>query len=57
MCESNYLMIVHHFLCGASVAGIWGLVALHLADDPILPFKYLSYATELQVNIFFYLFV
>ncbi|KAK6126582.1 hypothetical protein DH2020_039693 [Rehmannia glutinosa] len=31
-----------------AVAGIWGLVALHLADDPILPFNYLSYATELQ---------
>ncbi|KAK6152226.1 hypothetical protein DH2020_014861 [Rehmannia glutinosa] len=31
-----------------AVAGIWGLVALHLADDSILPFNYLSYATELQ---------
>ncbi|KAL0337099.1 UNVERIFIED_CONTAM: putative glutamate carboxypeptidase AMP1 [Sesamum calycinum] len=31
-----------------TVAGIWGLIALHLADDPILPFNYLSYATELQ---------
>ncbi|GFP89898.1 probable glutamate carboxypeptidase 2, partial [Phtheirospermum japonicum] len=31
-----------------AVAGIWGLVALHLADDPILPFNYLSYANELQ---------
>ncbi|KAL1541461.1 glutamate carboxypeptidase II [Salvia divinorum] len=31
-----------------TVAGIWGLVALRLADDPILPFNYLSYATELQ---------
>ncbi|KAL0333572.1 UNVERIFIED_CONTAM: putative glutamate carboxypeptidase AMP1 [Sesamum angustifolium] len=30
------------------IAGIWGLTALHLADDPILPFNYLSYATELQ---------
>ncbi|KAG8373996.1 hypothetical protein BUALT_Bualt11G0085000 [Buddleja alternifolia] len=30
-----------------AVAGIWGLVALHLADDPILPFNYLSYATQL----------
>ncbi|KAL0344883.1 UNVERIFIED_CONTAM: putative glutamate carboxypeptidase AMP1 [Sesamum radiatum] len=30
-----------------TVAGIWGLIALHLADDPILPFNY-SYATELQ---------
>lgn len=32
-----------------TAAGIWGLVALRLADDPILPFNYLSYATELQV--------
>lgn len=31
-----------------TAAGIWGLVALRLADDPILPFNYLSYATELQ---------
>lgn len=31
-----------------TVAGIWGLVTLHLADDRILPFNYLSYATELQ---------
>ncbi|KAL6519282.1 hypothetical protein OROGR_018602 [Orobanche gracilis] len=31
-----------------SVAGIWGLVAFRLADDPILPFNFLSYATELQ---------
>ncbi|KAL7133681.1 hypothetical protein ABFS83_12G158100 [Erythranthe nasuta] len=31
-----------------TAAGIWGLVALHLADDPILPFNYISYATELQ---------
>ncbi|KAK4581880.1 hypothetical protein RGQ29_025154 [Quercus rubra] len=31
-----------------AVAGIWGLVALHLADDSILPFNYLSYAEQLQ---------
>ncbi|GER44813.1 transferrin receptor protein [Striga asiatica] len=31
-----------------AMAGIWGLVALNLADDPILPFNYLSYANELQ---------
>ncbi|XP_075474401.1 putative glutamate carboxypeptidase AMP1 isoform X2 [Primulina tabacum] len=30
-----------------AVAGVWGLVTLHLADDPILPFNYVSYATEL----------
>ncbi|KAM4079340.1 hypothetical protein ACB094_09G110200 [Castanea mollissima] len=31
-----------------AVAGIWGLLALHLADDSILPFNYLSYAEQLQ---------
>lgn len=31
-----------------AVAEIWGLLALHLADDRILPFNYLSYASELQ---------
>lgn len=36
---------------GDSVAEIWGLLALHLADDRILPFNYLSYASELQVCI------
>ncbi|KAL1821182.1 hypothetical protein ACET3Z_016051 [Daucus carota] len=31
-----------------AVAGIWGLLALHLADDPIIPFNYLSYASQLK---------
>ncbi|MCL7032661.1 hypothetical protein MKW94_020687 [Papaver nudicaule] len=31
-----------------TVTGIWGLLALHLADDPILPFDYPAYATKLQ---------
>ncbi|XP_023751417.1 probable glutamate carboxypeptidase AMP1 [Lactuca sativa] len=31
-----------------AVAGVWGLLGIHLADDPILPFNYLSYATQLQ---------
>lgn len=31
-----------------AVAGIWGLLALRLADDSILPFNYLSYAEQLQ---------
>lgn len=31
------------------VAGVWGLLGLHLADDPVLPFDYLSYAKQLQV--------
>ena len=32
-----------------TVASIWGLVALRLADDEILPFDYVSYASELKV--------
>ncbi|XP_056693254.1 probable glutamate carboxypeptidase AMP1 isoform X2 [Spinacia oleracea] len=32
----------------AAVAGLWGLLALRLADDPILPFNYSSYAMQLQ---------
>jgi len=32
-----------------SVSEIWGLLGLHLADDAVLPFDYLSYATQLQV--------
>ncbi|XP_042476092.1 probable glutamate carboxypeptidase AMP1 isoform X2 [Macadamia integrifolia] len=31
-----------------AVAGIWGLSALQLAGDSILPFDYLSYAAQLQ---------
>ncbi|MBA0846577.1 hypothetical protein Goshw_004089 [Gossypium schwendimanii] len=31
------------------VAGVWGLLGLHLADDPVLPLDYLSYAKQLQV--------
>ncbi|XLR61873.1 hypothetical protein S83_012545, partial [Arachis hypogaea] len=27
--------------------GIWGLLVLHLADDSILPFNYISYANQL----------
>jgi len=34
-----------------SVAGIWGLLALHLADESILPFDYHSYVEQLQVRI------
>ncbi|KAJ8446373.1 hypothetical protein Cgig2_019266 [Carnegiea gigantea] len=29
-------------------AGLWGLIALRLADDPILPFNYVTYAEQLQ---------
>ncbi|KAF9680760.1 hypothetical protein SADUNF_Sadunf06G0155100 [Salix dunnii] len=31
-----------------AVAGIWGLLALHLADESILPFDYLTYVQQLQ---------
>ncbi|KAK6136594.1 hypothetical protein DH2020_029664 [Rehmannia glutinosa] len=31
-----------------AVASLWGLVALKLADDEVLPFNYLTYALELQ---------
>ncbi|KAL6005119.1 hypothetical protein ACLOJK_005680 [Asimina triloba] len=33
------------------VAEIWGLLALRLADDLILPFNYLSYAIQLQEHM------
>ncbi|XVF55938.1 hypothetical protein PTKIN_Ptkin06aG0075800 [Pterospermum kingtungense] len=31
-----------------AVAGVWGLLGLHLADDPVLPLNYVSYAEQLQ---------
>ncbi|XP_010247433.1 PREDICTED: probable glutamate carboxypeptidase 2 isoform X1 [Nelumbo nucifera] len=31
-----------------AVSGMWGLLALRLADDSILPFNYLSYAAQLH---------
>ncbi|PIA54186.1 hypothetical protein AQUCO_00900616v1 [Aquilegia coerulea] len=34
-----------------AVAGMWGLLALRLADDPILPFNYLSYTAQLQKHV------
>ncbi|XP_061372119.1 probable glutamate carboxypeptidase AMP1 [Gastrolobium bilobum] len=37
------------FLRHVAVTGVWGLLALHLADDSILPFDYVSYANELQL--------
>uniref|UniRef100_A0A0D9V5G4 Aminopeptidase NAALADL1 n=1 Tax=Leersia perrieri TaxID=77586 RepID=A0A0D9V5G4_9ORYZ len=30
------------------MASVWGLIALRLADDEILPFNYVSYASELE---------
>lgn len=32
-----------------TAASVWGLVALKLADEELLPFNYLSYSHELQV--------
>jgi N-acetylated-alpha-linked acidic dipeptidase len=29
---------------------MWGLVALRLSDEEILPFNYSNYATELEVT-------
>lgn len=34
-----------------TVASIWGLVALTLADEEFLPFNYMPYALELQVYL------
>ncbi|KAJ9693801.1 hypothetical protein PVL29_009662 [Vitis rotundifolia] len=40
-----------------AVAGVWGLLALHLADDPILPFNYVSYTEQLWVGICYLSFI
>ncbi|KAK4343406.1 hypothetical protein RND71_036500 [Anisodus tanguticus] len=51
---SDYAAFVQHIgtpaidMSFGQVASIWGLVALRLADDEVLPFNYLSYASELQ---------
>lgn len=34
-----------------TVAEILGLLTLRLADDPVLPFDYVSYAAQLQVKL------
>jgi hypothetical protein len=34
-----------------AVASVWGLIALKLADDEIIPFNYVSYASELEVPL------
>ncbi|TVU35164.1 hypothetical protein EJB05_17041 [Eragrostis curvula] len=31
-----------------AVASVWGLIALKLADDEIIPFNYINYASELE---------
>ncbi|CAO2828432.1 unnamed protein product [Amaranthus hypochondriacus] len=49
--DSYDWMITHGdplFQRHAAVAGLWGLLALRLADDSILPFNYSSYAIQLQ---------
>ncbi|KAH9737795.1 putative glutamate carboxypeptidase AMP1 [Citrus sinensis] len=50
----TYTWIVGHadplFHRHVAVAGVWGLLALHLADDSILPFNFLSYSDQLQEN-------
>ncbi|KAL6894218.1 hypothetical protein ACP4OV_008316 [Aristida adscensionis] len=36
------------FLRHLAITEIWGLLALRLADDPVLPFDYQAYASQLQ---------
>uniref|UniRef100_A0A0D9W000 glutamate carboxypeptidase II n=1 Tax=Leersia perrieri TaxID=77586 RepID=A0A0D9W000_9ORYZ len=36
------------FLRHVAIVEIWGLLALRLADDPVLPFDYQKYASQLQ---------
>nr|VDD09874.1 unnamed protein product [Brassica oleracea] len=33
-----------------AMAGIWGLLGIILADEPVLPFDYISYAEQLQAH-------
>lgn len=42
------IMVFSRFVV-PTVGNIWGLLALRLADDLILPFSYVSYANQLQV--------
>ncbi|CBI38040.3 unnamed protein product, partial [Vitis vinifera] len=50
-------MGIHCFNVMWLVTGVWGLLALHLADDPILPFNYVSYTEQLWVGICFLSFI
>jgi N-acetylated-alpha-linked acidic dipeptidase len=36
--------------CHLTAASIWGIMALRLADEEIIPFSYMSYTTELEVH-------
>lgn len=38
-----------------AVASVWGLIALRLADDEIIPFNYVSYTSELEVPLLSFL--
>ncbi|CAF2111760.1 hypothetical protein HID58_082229 [Brassica napus] len=33
-----------------AMAGVWGLLGIILADEPVLPFNYISYAEQLQAH-------
>ena len=45
---------LHHHVGNQDVhlaaASIWGMMALRLANDEIIPFNYMSYAIELEVR-------
>ncbi|KAJ3704062.1 hypothetical protein LUZ61_007767 [Rhynchospora tenuis] len=53
---TDYAAFVQHIgvpsvdMIFGNAASIWGLVALRLADDEILPFDYISYASELKTS-------
>jgi hypothetical protein len=36
--------------CHLTAASIWGIMALRLADEEIIPLSYMSYTTELEVH-------
>ncbi|KAF0912113.1 hypothetical protein E2562_013008 [Oryza meyeriana var. granulata] len=52
--DSDFAPFLHHAgipcvdLYYGKVTEIWGLLALRLADDPVLPFDYQTYASQLQ---------
>ncbi|XP_010555869.1 PREDICTED: probable glutamate carboxypeptidase 2 [Tarenaya hassleriana] len=48
----SYDWMVHHvdplFHRHVAMAGIWGLLGLIIADEPLIPFDYISYADQLK---------
>ncbi|XP_065036230.1 probable glutamate carboxypeptidase VP8 isoform X3 [Musa acuminata AAA Group] len=48
----SYKWMIEHgdpsFHRHVAIAELWGLLGLRLADDPVLPFDYLSYSTQLH---------